>query len=349
MNLLIFPSGQQNPDGVGDGATGPAHLLIVGHDGTGRLIVHDEAQIRLVVTHAQRRGRHQGLDPVGQQQGFQMLPVGVGVGKTIRHAVAVISAGRDAVSAQPVSHLFGIAAGQGIHDAGSGQFRQMLRQPGQSRRLIGQAQGLQGQGFAHQRTALDLDVAQLLANIPQHPVVGGRCGSQHGHVRRHPPQHVDQTAIIGTEVMTPVGDAVSLVHHQQAETLGDGHQHLPDEFIVSQTLGRNQHRISLIVQNGVDQRRPVVAVGGIDGQRPNAQPLGGFDLVPHQGQQRRDDQRRPETPVAQQPGRDEIDHALAPTGALHDQPLFPPIDQGVNRFPLAGVEIGRWVSQRLAQ
>ena len=41
-------------------ASGAAHLLVIGHDRTRRLVVDDKAQVRLIEAHAQSHGRHQG-------------------------------------------------------------------------------------------------------------------------------------------------------------------------------------------------------------------------------------------------------------------------------------------------
>ena len=49
------------------------------------------------------------------------LQVGVRVGKLDVPHVAEISPRGDALRAKPVSHLLGVASGQGVHDAGSRQ------------------------------------------------------------------------------------------------------------------------------------------------------------------------------------------------------------------------------------
>ena len=48
-------------------------------------------------------------------------------------------------------------------------------------------------------------------------------------------------------------------------------------------------------------------------------PLGGRNLVPHQRQQRRDQERRSGSGLAQQPCRNEVDDALSPPRPLHDE------------------------------
>ena len=51
-------------------------------------------------------------------------------------------------------------------------------------------------------------------------------------------------------------------------------------------------------------------------------------------EQRRHEQRRPAPPAAQQLGRDEVDGALAPPGALHDERAAPLLDQRTDRLEL---------------
>ena len=66
--------------------------------------------------------------------------------------------------------------------------------------------------------------------------------------------------------------------------------------------------------------------------------VGRLDLVAHEGEQRRDEHRRPGPGVAQQPGGDEVDGALAPPGALHDQRSAAAVDQRLDGLELAGSE-----------
>ena len=47
-------------------------------------------------------------------------------------------------------------------------------------------------------------------------------------------------------------------------------------------------------------------------------PLGGRELVPHEGEERRDQERGTEALLAEELGGDEVDRALAPAGSLDD-------------------------------
>ena len=68
--------------------------------------------------------------------------------------------------------------------------------------------------------------------------------------------------------------------------------------------------------------------------------LGGGDLIPHEREQRRNDERRPGVLFAQEFCRDEIDVALAPAGALHDEQWAASFQQMFNRFELSRAERG---------
>ena len=112
----------------------------------------------------------------------------------------------------------------------------MVREPRQAFRLRRQAHGLQEKRLPHQRAALDDRPAELRLRIRYHTVVGGRCRAEHRHVVRHPLQDVDETSIVRTEIVTPIGDAVHFVHNQQSHPWRNRQQHVRDEFIVRQPL-----------------------------------------------------------------------------------------------------------------
>ena len=62
-----------------------------------------------------------------------------------------------------------------------------------------------------------------------------------------PGDHLRQPAVVGPEVVAPVGDAVRLVdHHQAGPTADEGH-HLVGELGVGQPFGRHQHEVDRVV------------------------------------------------------------------------------------------------------
>ena len=154
-------------------------------------------------------------------------------------------------------------------------------------------------------------------------------------------QLVEQRAdapVVGPEVVAPVGDAVGLVDDQQPGGRGEAGQHRVAEAGVVQPLGADQQHVDLAGRDLLLDRLPLLDVGGVDRDRADAGALGGGDLVAHQREQRRDDDRRAGALRAEQQRRHEVDRRLAPAGALHDQGA-PAVDgQRLDRGPLVVVQ-----------
>ena len=180
---------------------------------------------------------------------------------------------------------------------------------------------------------------QLLGDVVGDALVGGRGGRQHRDAVGQLGEQGADPAVVGAEVVAPVGDAVRLVDHQQAAGRRQPRQHLVAEPRVVEPLGADEEHVDLAALDRRVGLLPLLHVGGVDGDRSDAGPLGGRDLVAHQRQQRRDDHRRPAALLAQQQGGDEVDRRLAPSGALHDQ-RPPSVDhQRLDRRPLVVVEL----------
>ena len=288
--------GQQHHAGLGRAATGAADLLVVGDRGLRRAEVDDEAE-RGVEAHAERRGGDQRLDPARDQVGLQRLPLGrVGLAGVGRHLVpALAQVGRD---------LLGGGDGEAVDDARPGLLGEVVGQPGQP--LLGgpQPQHPQPQRLPVERAAQHEHAgalvgrgvepaAELLGDVGGHPGVGGRGGGQHRDAVGQVAQQGPDPAVVGPEVVAPVGDAVRLVDHQQARRGGQPGQHLVAEARVVEPLGAHQQHVDLAGVDRVVDRLPLLDVGGVDRHRPDAGALGGLDLVAHQREQRRHDHGRP--------------------------------------------------------
>ena len=161
--------------------------------------------------------------------------------------------------------------------------------------------------------------AQLLGDVVGHPGVGGGGGREHRDAGRQLGEQRAEAAVVGAEVVAPVGDAVGLVDDEQAAGRGQAREHLVAEAGVVEPLGADEQHVDLTGVDLVVDRLPLVDVGGVDRHRPDAGTLGRGDLVAHQREQRADDHRRPGAGLAQQLGGHEVDGRLAPPGALHDQ------------------------------
>ena len=66
----------------------------------------------------------------------------------------------------------------------------------------------------------------------------------------------------------------------------------------------------------------------------------GGDLVAHEREQRRDDERGPGAALAQQRGGEEVDRRLAPARALHAQDARAVLDQVADGLELVLAELG---------
>ena len=126
---------------------GAADLLVVGDHGAGRLVVHDEAEVGLVVAHPERAGGDDGLEVVAQQ------PVLDGE-RSLGRALAAVGLGRDAVGVEPVGDEVGVALGERVDDARARQLGQVLREPGEPVGLARQVDDLEAQARAAERAAV---------------------------------------------------------------------------------------------------------------------------------------------------------------------------------------------------
>ena len=204
-----------------------------------------------------------------------------------------------AARAQVVGDLLGGGDREAVDDAGARLLGEVVGQPGQP--LLG---GLEPDDAEPQRLAVEgaaqhEHVAQVRPSLPSCSAtssvtralavaVVASTGMPVGQVGE---QGAD-AAVVGPEVVAPVGDAVRLVDHQQAAGGRQPRQHLVAEARVVEPLRADQQHVDLAGLDRVLDRLPLLEVGGVDGDRPDAGPLGGGDLVAHQREQRRDDHRR---------------------------------------------------------
>ena len=244
-----------------------------------------------------------------------------------RSAFSVLPGVRsDGVPALPQEgrHLLGGCHGEGVDDAGARQIVEMFGEPGHPVRGVRQPQHVEAQALPVERAAQDQGVGaaagtELLGDVGRHPRVGRGGGGQHRDAGGQFGEHGAQTTVVGPEVVTPVGDAVRLVDHQEARGGGEPGQHLVAEVGVVEPLRTDQQHVDLARRDlGLD-RLPLLGVGGVDRPRADTRAGGGLHLVAHQSEKRRDDHRGAGAPLAQQGGRDEVHRGLAPAGALHDQ------------------------------
>ena len=323
-------------------AAGAADLLVVRHRRARGAQVHHEGQVRLVEPHTQGRGGHHRLDPVGLEVLLDPLPL-------LRVRPARVGHHVNAGVPKRPGGVLRRGDGERVDDPRARQLREVLQQPRQPRRGAGQAQHPQAQRRARQRTAQHehllpgLDV-QLFHDVLHHTAVGGGGGGQHRHGARagggQLPDQVPDPPVVRPEVVPPVGDAVRLVHHQQAHAGDEVRELLVPEAGVGQALGRDQQHVHLVRGQGAAHVLPFRGVGRAHGHGPHAGPGGRGHLVPHQGQQRGDDQRGPGAPGPQQQGGHEVHRGLAPAGALDHERAAPVGHERLHCLVLALLELG---------
>ena len=239
--------------------------------------------------------------------------------------------GGDRVSALPQEggDLLGRRDRERVDDARARQLLQVVGEPGQPVRRVRQPQHAERQALPVQRPAQHqrrstgsglLPGAQLLGDVGGDPGVGGGGGRQHRDAGRQFGQHGAQPAVVGTEVVAPVGDAVRLVDHQQTGGGGQLRQHLVAEVRVVQPLGADQQDVdlagrdlglrpsshsSVLAELIVRARMPARAAAStwlrISASSGETITVG------------------PAAALAQQRGGHEVHRRLAPAGALHDQ------------------------------
>ena len=168
-----------------------------------------KAEVRLVEAHAQRGRGHERLDLVVFQELFGPFAVsGIGAAGVGQHFVAGLG--------QEPGGVLGRGYGQRVDDAAARQIRQMGQQPaeplaGIRQREHSQPQGLPAQGAADGQHA----VAQLLLDVVDHAGVGRGGGGQHGNSIRQLGDEVRDAAVVGAEIVAPVGNAVGFVDDQE--------------------------------------------------------------------------------------------------------------------------------------
>jgi hypothetical protein len=160
----------------------------------------------------------------------------------------------------------------------------------------------------------------------------GRAGRQRQQVPR-------QSLVVGSEVETPVADAVCFVddHHARG---GEQLREAGCEPRVSQTLRRHQQHVELARVHLSQHAVPLVDVGRVDGCSGQPGTRGSRHLIAHQRQQGRHHESQSRAAGSQRRRGCPVDGRFAPSGCLHNEHP-PPVDhQRPHGFDLIGPSIG---------
>ncbi len=281
LDLLVLEAAQEDAGAPVERPAGAPHLLVVGDGRTGRLEVDDEAQVGFVVTHAECGRGDEHLDLVG-------LELGLGGEPRVGAERPVVGLGSDAVGPQPVGHVLDIADRQAVHDPRPGQFGDGLGEPGEAFGLPVELDGAQREAVAAERPAERGELrAQLIGDVGDDAIVGGRGAAEDRHLR--PGEAVDDPTdppVVGTEVVTPVGDAVDLVDHDQTGPSADDRHDLGGEVGIGESLGRDEDEVDHVAVERLDELVDGGVGGAVDRLAPQPEPGGGVDLIAHQGEER---------------------------------------------------------------
>ena len=238
-----------------------------------------------------------------------------------------------------------------VDDARARQVVEVAEQPGEAGRGVGEAQHAESQRRAGEGPPdrEHLGAAELLGDIRHHPAVRRGGGRQHRHVGRHLRDEVAEPAVVGTEVVAPVADAVRLVDDEQSDAAHERGELLLAERRVVEPLGGDEQHVDLVGVEPAQHVGPLVRVRRVDRHGAHARPLGGGDLVAHEREQRGHEHGRPGASAAQQQRRDEVHRRLAPPGALHDERAAPAVDERLDGLELPVVEFGVGAAHEFAE
>ena len=190
---------------------GPPDLLVVGDRRPRRLVVDDEGEVGLVEAHAEGRGGDDDLHLVGEQGLLDGRPRGRRRSRRCRRPPRC-PATRSHPATRSVSR-----DGEAVDDARCPAAGGCVSASHASRSAWrADVEHVQAQAVAASGPRTGHQVgAELGGDVVDHPVVGRRGAAQHRHAGGQQVEHADEPAVVGAEVVAPVGDAVGLVDDEQ--------------------------------------------------------------------------------------------------------------------------------------
>jgi len=102
--------------------------------------------------------------------------------------------------------------------------------------------------LAVERTAEQHEiVAELIDDVVDDAVVGGRGGAQHRHAARQEIENPHDASVVGSEVVSPVADAVCFVDDEQTGAGRELRQHGVAKARVGEAFGRDEQEVDSVV------------------------------------------------------------------------------------------------------
>ena len=319
-------AGRKEQDAVGGSAvaSGAAGLLIICLHALGHVAVDDVGNVRLVDAHAEGvRGDHDGAAVADEI--LLILP------PLVRAESGVVTRGGETAALQQLADLLDALARGTVDDAAlvPAFFEQLEQRPA----LVLRPQDLKAQvrpvkaGDDRHRVLQLQDADDVAAHLRRRR--GGEGGQ--GGPPRQLLQKVQNFQIARAEILPPLGDAVRLVDREQRDL-----QLLREraEAVGQQPLRRDvEDLVSAEARVAVGLAQLLDGHGAVDAAGRDAGVLQGHDLILHERDERRDDERQPR----QQQGRDLIAERLARAGG-HDGQRVPPGQKGADDLLLPGAE-----------
>ena len=190
------------------------------------------------------------------------------------------------------------------------------------------------------------DGAELFHDISHDSIVGRGRRSENRDGRRERPQYPDDSPVIWPEVVSPVQNTVSFVYNEEADSIGEGQEASGDESSLACRPARLRARRFHPGASRL-QSPPFRLVRRIDCLRSNSYPSGRSDRVPHERQERRDQNGAARGLIAKKSCGKKIHEALAPSCPLDHEGPRPAPNQSGDRLPLSVAEGRSIVAERL--
>ena len=324
--LHVSGTEQQNAVRLCPVPSGAPGLLIVGFDAFRHIVVNDKADVGFVDAHAESVCcHHHGLAVV---QEILLIFASLGFGKP-----RVIPGGGVTVVMQQLANALHLFPGGAVDDAA---FPLLPGKQTEKRFVLGlrlddfkiQVRTVKSRDLPH-RTAQLQNPLHILLHAP------GRGGGERPNHRalRKAVDKLHDSQIAGAEILSPLGDAVGFVHRDKGyvQLL----HHAAEARIVQPFRGDIDDLVPPGQQIAVCRLHLRSREGAVQKRGGNARRLQRHHLIPHQGDQGRDDQSN----SRQHQRRELVAHAFSAAGG-HDAEYVLPGKHAVNELLLPRPEAG---------